>query len=284
MKLSIFTTISDYENNHWKESLQSYLDLADEVIVVNGFNGKYDPNTSLIFKAFNERNLIYDQENRLMIGGKIKVLNYAWADEFGFDFIGQQFQRGYEACTGDWVIRADIDYVFHENDMDNIRQALENLGDAPAASLLKWQFILPDRYNLKSRAIVAVNRGMYGDRIRFDSGGDLCQPSLDGKQIIEPPCITVPIYNYEHLLKTKEVIKKEVGRMDRAYRRTFNKSQYGDDFWQGWQDMMEGRIKKHSKPIPISDHPKYIQETIKNLKPEQFGYSMFGYNKCSYYD
>ena len=42
MKLSIFTTISDYENNHWKESLQSYLDLADEVVVVNGANKEVD--------------------------------------------------------------------------------------------------------------------------------------------------------------------------------------------------------------------------------------------------
>jgi hypothetical protein len=272
MKLSIFTTISDYENNHWKESLQSYLDLADEVVVVNGANKEVDI-TNLCGA--------YGAWSGLPSG--LKFIYYKWAEEFKFDFIGQQFQRGYEACTGDWVIRADIDYVFHEKDMDNIRQTLENLGDAPAASLLKWQFILPDRYNLKSRTVVAVNRGMYGDRIRFDSGGDLCQPSLDGKQIIEPPCITVPIYNYEHLLKTEKVLKEDIGKMDRAYRRTFNKSQYGDDYWQGWKNMMEGRIKKHSKPIPLSDHPKYIQETIKNLKPEQFGYDNFGETQCSYF-
>jgi hypothetical protein len=272
MKLSIFTTISDYENNHWKESLQSYLDLADEVVVVNGANKEVDI-TNLCGA--------YGAWSGLPSG--LKFIYYKWAEEFKFDFIGQQFQRGYEACTGDWVIRADIDYVFHEQDMENIRQTLENLGDAPAASLLKWQFILPDRYNLKSRTVVAVNRGMYGDRIRFDSGGDLCQPSLDGKQIIEPPCITVPIYNYEHLLKTEKVLKEDIGKMDRAYRRTFNKSQYGDDYWQGWKNMMEGRIKKHSKPIPLSDHPKYIQETIKNLKPNQFGYDNFGGAKCTYF-
>lgn len=252
--------------------MQSYLDLADEVVVVNGANKEVDI-TNLCGA--------YGAWSGLPSG--LKFIYYKWAEEFKFDFIGQQFQRGYEACTGDWVIRADIDYVFHEKDMDNIRQTLENLGDAPAASLLKWQFLLPDRYNLKSRAVVAVNKAMYGSRIKFDSGGDLCQPSLDGKQIIEPPCITVPIYNYEHLLKTEEVLKNDIGRMERAYRRTFNKPLYGEDWWAGWLQMVRGRLNKHGEPIELSKHPKYIQKTIKNLKPGQFGYDNFGGEKCTYF-
>lgn len=271
MRLSIFTTISDYENNHWKQSLQSYLDLADEVVIISGNIKGRELIMDFLVNADTPEYIL-----------KVKDYYCEWPEGFSFDFIGKQFQRGYEACTGDWVIHADIDFVFHENDIKDIGRQLENLKDEPVISMYKYQFILPDRFILKSRTPIIVNKGRFGDRIKFDSGGDLCQPSLDGKQVIDPPCLTIPFYNYEHLTKTKEVIEKEIGRMERAYRRTFGKKLYGDDYFDGWMKMMQGRIKMHGQPIPLSDHPKYIQETIKSLKPDQFGYSNFGKQKCSY--
>ena len=242
----------------------SYLDLADEVVIVDG--SKYPKNEPLTEYAF------------IKLHDKVKIVYYEWPKEFKFDFIGQQFQRGYEACTGSWVLRCDIDYVFHEKDMKDIREQLArvDLTNASAASMLKYQYIHPSRYNLKSRTVVAVNKGMYGDRIKFDLGGDLCQPSLDGTLIANPPCLSIPFYNYEHMTKTEKAIREEIGRMDRAYRRSFDKPLYKGDTFEGWADMMRGRIEK-AVPFDFENHPKYIKETIKNLKPEQFGYSMFGY-------
>ena len=74
MKLSIFTTVTDpiRRGEHYHESMKCYQDLADEVIVVNG--GSQITNTM----------------------GAVYV-NYKWPQEFEWDFIGKQFQRGYAA-------------------------------------------------------------------------------------------------------------------------------------------------------------------------------------------
>lgn len=257
MRLSVFTTITDpyLRGDNYIDAIRCYKDLADEVVVVDG--GRQNQNEHGL-------NYVYS----------------SWQHEFNWTFIGQQFQRGYEAATGGWVIHADLDFIFHENDMERIREVLSKT-DAPAVSFYKWQFVLPDRYNLKSRLVLAVNKKVYGDRITFSGGGDLCQPQLDGVDISPDniPASGIPFYNYDHMLKTKEQITEDVERMDRAYMRTFNKRLYSTDdrtAYEGWYEMAKGRFQRPSKHIPLSDHPKYVQETIKNLKPENFGYNGFG--------
>jgi glycosyltransferase involved in cell wall biosynthesis len=266
MKISIFTTATNPERRGdlYKQAIRCYQDLADEVVVVNGGQ---------------EITEHYD----------IKYVNYKWRKEFDWKFIGQQFQRGYEACTGDWVIHCDLDYIFHERDFGRIKQALKDYPNAPAVSFYKWQFILPDRYNLKSRLIIAVNKAKFGDKIKFDSGGDLCQPSFNGEQLelSDMPQAGVPFYNYEKILKTKDQIIDDVGRMERAYYTRFDSWLYSKDgsdksAYEGWLRMQYGRLNKPQAFIPLSDHPKYMQETIKNLKPEQFGYDGLGFERNRY--
>lgn len=246
MRLSVFTTITrpEHRGDNYDDAGRCYDDLADELIIIDGHG--------------------------------------TWPREFSWPLIGEHFQRGYEACTGDWVIHADLDFIFHEKDFEAIRRACEDNADAPALSFWKYQFILPDRYNLKSRLVLAVNKGVYGDRIRFDSGGDLCQPSLDGKYIRpdDVPEAKVPFYNYEKLLKTKEQITDDVGRMARAWQHHFGEWKLGgpDDqsAYDIWLEMTKGRFSKPQAFVPLENHPKYVQETIKNLEPKNFGYNGFG--------
>ena len=42
---------------------------------------------------------------------------------------------------------------------------------------------------------------------------------------------------------------------------------------------MVGRFNNNDgwQKIRLQDHPKYIQEKIKNITPEQFGYNAFGW-------
>lgn len=247
LKLSIFTTITrpDTRGDNYEDAEACYNELADELVIIDGHG--------------------------------------TWPQEFEWPVIGEHFQRGYEACTGDWIIHADLDFIFHEKDFQDIRNVLEQHNDLPALSFYKYQFVLPNRYNLKSRLVVAVNKGRYGNRIKFDSGGDLAQPSLDGRYINPDsvPQAKVGFYNYEKLLKTKEQIAKDVGRMERAYKRHFGKTQYGSngtnkDAYDKWYAAQKGKFNKPQEHIPLLAHPKYVQETIKNLTPEQFGYSGFG--------
>ena len=87
MNLSIFTSMTNPEErmDPWKEAMSCYGDLADEVIITGE----------------------------------------DWPENFKWDHIGKVFHEGFEKSTGDWGIRMDIDYLFHENDFEYIRDFLK---------------------------------------------------------------------------------------------------------------------------------------------------------------
>lgn len=267
MTVSIFTTITDPDQrgDNWMDAFRCYEEMADEVAVINGGG------------------------NLGLASEKVIYQISPWPQEFSWEFIGQQFQRGYEACTGDWVIRMDLDTIFHEKDFERIRDVLEREPELPCIAFSKYQFILPDRFNVKSRLILAVNKRRFGDRIRFDSGDDLCQVSLDG-YYIKPsdfPTMKVSVWNYECLLKTRIQLLEDKGRFARAWQRQFGEYKLGGpdnlSAYEKWLEMVKGRFAKPHQKIALSSHPKYIQDTIKNLTSEQWGYSGFGLIKEGVY-
>ncbi len=267
MKISIFTTITKpfERQDPFEEAIRCYQDLADEVVIIDGIKPEpFEIEETLL----NGLQKVYDN-------GQTKFFDYPWPNKFDWPFIGQQFQRGYEACTGDWVIHCDLDYIFHENDIPAIKELLKTPG-IPAYSFYKYQFLLVDRYNLKSRVVVAVNKKEYGDRIRFDSGGDLCQPSLDGVELkaSDVPQAGIPFFNYDFCFKDLSVIEKDWVRFRDAYKR-----QFGRDFGD-FKSMMTGRFNNRSwKHLDLEDHPKYIKERIRNLDFDKFGKNLFGWTK-----
>lgn len=269
LKLSIFTTLTNptMRGDSWREALNCYQELADELIIINGGE---------------EIGMSWYKRPK---GGQLGIIESYWPEEFDWPLIGNQFQKGYEVASGDWVIHMDLDFLFHENNFEKIRQICEENSQAPALSFWKWQFILPDRYNLKSRLVLAINKKKLGDRVRFDSGGDLCQPSLDGKQIMpdDVPEARIPIYNYEKMAKTASQIMDDCGRMDRAYNRYFNSWQLSDDgsgsdesCFNGYIRLLKGRFQKPQEFLPLNGHPKFIKDTIDTLTPKQWGYNGLG--------
>ena len=210
-----------------------------------------------------------------------------WPQEFSWPLIGEHFQRGYSSAIGDWVIHLDSDFIFHEDDYEAIRQACADNPDAPALSFWKYQFTRPDRYLIKSRLVLAVNKGKFGDRIHFDSGGDLCQPSLDGQYISpdEVPEARIPFYNYEKTWKTEAQVKDDVERMARAWMRHFGDYHLGTDetAYREWLKMVVGRGNKVSEGVSLSFHPEVMRDALRDLRPDQFGYDGFGnFGKCVY--
>ena len=246
MKTSAFITITNPKERGdlYIECLEAAYDIFDEVVVVDG--------------------------------------EKTWPKEFDWPLIGQHFQAGYEQCNGDWVVHLDTDFILHENDKEAILNAFAQNNTAPALSFWKYQFILPDRYNIKSRLVIAVNKGKYGDRIRFNSGGDLCQPSLDGKELKpdDVPEARVPFYNYEKLIKTEAQIKDDVGRMARAWQKHFGSYKLGgpddESAYHEWLKMTVGRFSKGQEKVALTFHPAVMHETIKSLRPDQWGYNGFG--------
>jgi len=229
-------------NDAWKEALACYEDLADEIIIVGE----------------------------------------DWPYEFKWDHIGKTFQEGFNKCNSDWVIRMDIDYFFHENDMTKIRKAIEKFKNFPTISFPQYQFFTPDRYQLKTRLCVAFNKRQYPN-IKLNGGGDLTLATLNDK-LIDPkkvPNVFIPIYQYESIFRTREIIEEDRARFSRAWFRHF--SDYGDrggdlpkEAFKSWFDMVKNRYPKHNFRIQMDKHPKYISEKLHTINENQFGYDAFG--------
>jgi glycosyltransferase involved in cell wall biosynthesis len=266
MKISLFTTVTDpiERQDTFNEVIPSYRKLANQLVIVDGSK---DPKK--LEKDFKK---IWD-----------KKINYEWPEEFSFEFIGQQFQRGYDACDGDWVIRLDCDFVFKDEDIEKVKQAIHLAKDYPSISFYKRQFLLCDRFSGKSNLVLAFNKKKFGNKIRLDSGKDLCQASLDGKLIDgESYNSKIPFNNYDFLKKTKDVVKKEFGRMARAWQRKFGDYKLGgpddESAFKKFMSMQLGRYKKDNQIVPLSFHTEPIQKLIKRMTKQNFGYSLW--NSC----
>ena len=244
MKVSIFTTMTNPQKrmDPYIEALKCYEDFADEVIIV----GKN------------------------------------WPEEFSFDYIGKTFQEGFDLCTGDWVIRMDIDTFFHQNDKDKLYKILLRNKNSPAIAFPKFQIFTPDRFDIKAKMCIAFNKKNYS-KIKLNGGGDLCDPTLDGNLLNQYnlPNERMPIWNYDSVFKTKEIISADRARFARAWKSYFNNwgNRGGgseDEAFNAWFMMIEDRYKKHTLKLKVHNHPKYIIEKIKNLEEKQFGYDAFG--------
>jgi hypothetical protein len=242
--LSIFTSMTNPKerNDPWEEALMCYEDLADEVVVVGD----------------------------------------DWPSEFKWDHIGETFQKGLDKCNSDWVIRMDIDYFFHENNFSTIRNALNRFKEFPVLSFPQYQIFTPDRYQIKTRLCLAFNKKKYPN-IQLNGGGDLTLATLDNK-LLDPnlvPNINVPIYQYDSVFRTREIISHDRARFARAWVNYFGST---DDrggvteelAYKAWWKMINDRYPKHTFKLQMNQHPVYIQNKLASLEENQFGYKAFG--------
>ncbi len=244
MSLSIFTSMTNPEErgDPWKEALNCYNEVADEVIVVGE----------------------------------------DWPLKFSWDHIGKTFQEGYDKCSSDWVIRMDIDYFFHQNDIKKLKKALLKFKDYPAIAFPQYQIFTPDRYQIKTRICLAFNKKYY-KKIRLNGGGDLTLATLDNK-LIEPkkvPNINVPIYQYESTFRTKKIIANDRSRFASAWIDYFGTTDgrggsSPEKAYNAWFSMVKDRYPKHNFRLNIKDHPIYIQKKLESLNQDHFGYDAFG--------
>jgi len=247
MKISIFTTMTNPEErmDPWEEALECYKNFADEVVVVG--------------EDFKEE--------------------FIWSD------IGKMFTKGLQKSTGDWVIWMDIDNFFHEKDFKSLAEFISKNKTAPSIAFPKMQIFTPDRYGVKSVICRAFNKKDFPN-ILLNGGGDLCLPTLNGK-LIKPsdvPKIKVPIWNYDTVFRTQELIGNDRARYARAWKREFG--DFGNrgggtskEAYDAWYQMITDRYKKHVHKLSIDEHPIFIQNRLKKIDKNQFGYDGFGLRK-----
>jgi len=247
--ISVFTSMTnpDERKDPWRQALSCYEDLADDVITI----GQDFP------------------------------------DEFKWDYFGEIFQDAFNHAKGDWVFRMDVDYFFHEKDIPNIKRLLKKYSTSPAIAFPQYQFFTPDRYQLKTKICLALNKKKFPE-IKLNGGGDLVLPTLDNKliEVSDVPNSRIPIYQYDSTFRTKKIIAEDRARFARAWYRQFgNYGNRGGETpelaFEAWFSMIKERYTKHTFKFKMKNHPKYICDDLYNLKQEEFGYSAFGLSEIT---
>jgi len=244
MKLSIFTSTTNPEErmDPYHEALSCYEDFADEVVTV----GKN------------------------------------WPEEFQFDHIGKTFQEGFDKCSGDWVIRMDVDTIFHQDDKKKLLDTLKKYKNEPGVVFPKYQIFTPDRFHVKAKMCIAFNKKEFKN-IKLNGGGDLADPTLNNVLLDQYnlPNVNIPIWNYDSVFKTKDVISYDRARFARAWHKQFG--DWGtrgggseEEAFEAWFRMVEERYRLHTLKLKLNDHPKYIITKLKKLEKIHFGFNAFG--------
>ena len=57
------------------------------------------------------------------------------------NIIGETFNKGFKKASGDWVLRMDIDYFIHENQINKLRKSLQKYQNYPAVCFPQYQFL-----------------------------------------------------------------------------------------------------------------------------------------------
>ena len=219
------------------------------------------------------------------LADEVIILGKNFKKEFEFSDFGPMFDDGFNKASGDWVIKMDIDTMIHEKDFDSLYTLMKKYNDYPALSMRKFQFFSPFRFHTKSRMGMVLNKKSYKN-VKFNGGGDGCDPTVNGVHINEKnvPRVKIPFWNYDSTFKTKEVISEDRARFARAWQRTFG--DYGDrggpdpeGAFDAWYKMVNERFSKHVFESSISDHPIFIQSKLKSLNESHFGFSLFGLNE-----
>ncbi len=255
-------------NNYpYLEVINCCLDLFDEISIVDG--GTNDGSFDLLPKT-----------------DKIKFVKRDWSDDASWDFLTQQYDCGLQNLTTDWRVKMDADYIFHENDLQRVRDFLQDNQDKKIISFEKCSFNLIDRYRVKTKIGVAVNKKLdpnihWNTNDRYQSGDIVLE-----EETWVPSGIRM--YVYDNCFKTKKNIGKVMYKFAKACYKKYGKN-WGYESEKAALDFMINTVRTRyevheQNMIPIEAHPEYIQEKIRNMNDKQMGYSLFGYKKASYFE
>lgn len=282
MKLSIFTTITkpEYWQYAWKQAIKNYLDVADEVVVVYG--AKEDEELFKDFKVPDnkELTLIYD----------------LWPYEFEWSDIARHFNKGLEACTGDWAMKCDIDYFIHENDIKTLRVALHTHTSWMACSFMKFTVLNRFRAYQKVHMPFIINKSKMGDTIKFGIAtnqdtawgypvlvkGFNTKHNLPEGTLIDESHVRstgVDVWNYDNFFRSKEITAENFLRFSRAREKSGFGYTWGETKEQALKmfcNMASSRVRKTEgtfKPLTIDSHPARIRKRIRNMNKWKFGFN-----------
>lgn len=278
IQISIFVTVGnvrqgpDEREDRWKEAVYSYMDLADEVVIVHGDRTPF----------------------KVAWPSKVKEVQLDWPYEWNWEELPMHMNLGLETCTGDWVLRMDSDYVIHEKEIEDIKKTLNEGSKCPIAWFQKYCYVCNNKYFEKGKIPLGINKGKVGNKYKFgystNVGTDMCYPVRvsgirdngvpEGEYLPDEAWHTrCHVWNYDYTFKNIKTTQEEFWRFSKAYKRSYGKWKMGATKEYSLEVFLAYKKKELAEcpyTADINWHPKYIKDAISELTPEQFGHSGFG--------
>ncbi len=282
MKISAHTLVTNPETLGYPyiESIKSFADFCDEVIVVDG--GTTDGSLEKIKEIPNVR----------IVNGE------KWEKDFWWGVLGKNINIGFKECKNNWAFHFDTDYIFHE---DNVKKLKEELAKCHLAALeiRKVNSVMADERFLKQYTPLLVNKkdfpavcyGIGQYRGKGAASKTFLNPIArthtrkDGLEEGEPVLMKnirvcrgeVDVYTYDFTFMTKEQVIEQRYRFENSLRRMGGDKTIvtKDSAFRVFLDMMRQRHKE-CKKIKLEEHSKFIREKVENIRKDQFGHSMWG--------
>ena len=279
------------------ESIKSWLPVIDELIVVDG--GSTDGTIEAIEK-------IGDSKIRIVNDKDTK-----WEKEWTYWRMNHNFNRGFEECKGDIILKFDVDRVLHEKDYDLFKGDIKKVIDEKYLVMKIARLGVPriDCYRGQKAHILVLNYGLakekgldikYGidlERVGFHNNfvvlkekkyklnlGDMV--SEFGKVFNSD----IREFNYGHGFATKKQAVENRYQHYNAIERQGELMGIGGRFHsrkditpQVTNSLTYEGISRHT-PLKLKEHPKIMWERVKNIKPTQRAYNVWGkIEKPSYF-
>lgn len=267
-KLSILTMVTnpDERQEKWREALANYCRLADEVIVVNGGKKLEYPDA------------------------KVKFIDLFWPEDWDWEELPLHLNAGKRACTGDWILKLDIDQIVHETEHKKLRDWIERRhGWVDLLKLIKMNFVAKMRwYSKGSQPILFRNQSDIGFGFAEDfPEGDLCMPiriydwtgPVPRGKTIKTEDTDCHYWNFSYTFRTEAMARERYLKMCHAFLKYYKSTALGKNDEEHWQNFIQAVMAKWSRckfTAEPEEIPSDIRMAILGLKPEEKGFNIWG--------
>jgi len=263
-KISGFVIMSEPERlcYPYLESVKSFLPLCDEIIVVYNI-------------LFQDEAL----EKLKNLDPKVKVISGLFDyDRFGWASQGIMRTNGYYASTGDIVLMFDADGILHEKDIEKARKELTDFynGDRVFGFWMKHRFNQRETWIRQAKHSGFYNKNKLGNSFNFYGGNKLATPNwgILPKEQDRGQQLDIYIYGYERCWDNREIFDYKLAKR-RVMQASVGKVLSEEEYIKEFLEERQVKCKNEGQYMPIEEQPKIIQDKLRAITPEQFGYSLF---------